>query len=137
MRKHNRCEACRPATRGDTVSPMRRGDYPRDWKQKSDDVRFRRAGGRCECKGQCGAGHEERCAARHGQPHPVTGKVVWLQTAHLDQDTRNNDPSNLLAMCPRCHVRYDAGQHRESAAWTRAGRPNVQLELDLFPGTAA
>jgi hypothetical protein len=118
------------------VSPMRRADYPRDWKQKAAAIKFGRAHGRCECRGECGVRHDGRCEARHGQPHPITSKVVWLQTAHLDRNTRNNDPANLRAMCPRCHVRYDSGQHRANAAWTRAGRPDVQLEL-FSVGSAA
>ncbi len=32
---------------------------------------------------------------------------VWLQVAHLDQDSLNNDPANLACMCPKCHLRYD------------------------------
>lgn len=42
-------------------------------------------------------------------------KRIWLQVAHLDQDTMNNDPKNLAAMCPRCHLKYDhqyASLHR-------------------------
>ena len=119
------------------MSPMRRDEYPRDWKQKSDSIRFGRAGGRCECEGECGAGHEGRCEARHGQPHPVTASKVVLTTAHLDQEPRNCDPANLRAMCQRCHLAYDAEQHRLNAAWTRAGRPAQQLELFSPSGAAA
>jgi hypothetical protein len=32
---------------------------------------------------------------------------IWLQVAHLDQDTTNNDLSNLKTLCPRCHLRHD------------------------------
>jgi len=32
---------------------------------------------------------------------------IWLQVAHLDQDTTNNDLSNLRTLCPRCHLRHD------------------------------
>ena len=116
---------------------MRRADYPRDWEQKSQDIRSGRADGRCECEGECGAGHEERCEARHSEPHPVTGSKVVLTTAHLDRNPWNSNPANLRAMCQKCHLSYDAEQHRESAAWTRAGRPTIQLELDLFLGGAA
>jgi hypothetical protein len=114
---------------------MRRAAYPRDWPEISKSIRFGRAGGRCECEGECGAGHEGRCEALHGRPHPVTRSRVVLTVAHLDHEPRNCDPANLRAMCQRCHLRYDAEQHRETAAWTRADRPDVQLEL--FPGAAA
>jgi hypothetical protein len=101
------------------------------WPQISRTIRFGRAEGRCECTGQCGSGHEDRYEARHGEPHPVTGSVVWLQTAHLDRNPWNSDPANLKAMCPKCHLAYDAANR----AWTRAGRPDQQLEL--FPATGA
>jgi 5-methylcytosine-specific restriction endonuclease McrA len=120
------------------VSPLRAADrrrYPHDWPEISKAIRFGRAGGRCECAGECGAGHEGRCEARHGQPHPVTGSKVVLTTAHRDHQPENCDPANLFAACQRCHLRYDADLHRANAAWTRAGRPDQQLEL--FPGTEA
>jgi 5-methylcytosine-specific restriction endonuclease McrA len=33
-------------------------------------------------------------------------KIV-LTIAHLDQDTKNNEPWNLLALCQRCHLKID------------------------------
>jgi hypothetical protein len=111
--------------------------HPSNWPEISKSIRFGRAGGRCECEDECGTGHQARCAARHGEPHPVTGSKVVLTTAHLDRNPWNSNPANLKAMCQRCHLAYDAEQHRESAAWTRAGRPAIQLELDLFLGGAA
>ena len=120
------------------MSPIRAADkrrYPRNWRQISDDIRFGRAGGRCECAGECGAGHEGRCEARHGQPHPVTGSKVVLTVGHLDHTQENCDRDNLRAFCQRCHLRYDADLHKANPAWTRAGRPDQQLEL--FPATGA
>ncbi len=32
---------------------------------------------------------------------------IHLQIAHLDQDTSNNNYSNLLSKCPKCHLRFD------------------------------
>jgi hypothetical protein len=110
---------------------MRRTDYPRDWEQKSYDNRFGRAGGRRECAGECGSGHQGRCEARHEEPHPVTRSKVILTTAHRDRDPWNSKPEDLFAACQKCHLPYDAEQHRANAAWTRAGRPDQQLEL--FP----
>lgn len=37
---------------------------------------------------------------------------IGLQIAHLDQDVNNNDPSNLQAKCPKCHLSYDAQFNR-------------------------
>lgn len=33
--------------------------------------------------------------------------TVWLQIAHLDRNPKNNDYSNLSALCPKCHLNYD------------------------------
>jgi len=33
---------------------------------------------------------------------------VFLQVAHLDNNTLNNDESNLLALCNACHLIMDA-----------------------------
>ena len=116
---------------GDHVSPMRYADCPRNWPEISKSIREDRAGGRCECSGQCGSGHEGRCEARHGQPHPVTGSRVVLTTAHRDHEPRNCAAENLFAACQRCHLWYDRDQHAATRAWTRAGRPDVQLEFFL------
>jgi predicted HNH restriction endonuclease len=32
---------------------------------------------------------------------------VYLQTAHLDRDSMNNAPENLMALCQYCHLHYD------------------------------
>lgn len=122
------------------MSPIRAADkrpYPRNWRQISKSIRFGRAGGRCECTGECGASHEGRCEARHGQPSPYTGSKVVLTTGHLDHTPENCDPGNLRAFCQRCHLRYDADLHAANAAWTRAGRPDQQLELFPANGEAA
>lgn len=31
-----------------------------------------------------------------------------LQIAHIDQNKANNDMSNLMSLCPRCHSKFDA-----------------------------
>ena len=122
------------------MSPLRAADkrrYPCNWPQISKSIREDRARGRCECTGECGAGHEGRCEARNGQPHPIAGSRVVLTVAHLDHTPANCDPANLRVMCQRCHLRYDPDLHRANAAWTRAGRPDVQLELFSATGAAA
>lgn len=40
-----------------------------------------------------------------------TGKkvfTIFLQVAHVDQDKSNNDPLNLLTLCPKHHAALDA-----------------------------
>lgn len=116
--------------------------YPVNWRAISDRIRFDRAGGRCECRGECGYDHGyriqggvipgegggpldepldiqgDRCVALHGHPHPVTHSKVVLTVAHLDHTPENCDDSNIKAMCQRCHLSYDKEHH----AATRAER---------------
>jgi len=136
------------------IKPENREKYPDDWKEISRSIREDRAGGRCECRGECGTPHGGRCSAPHGQDiGRYTLEPSWwalweglekknigsmwkrvrviLTTAHLDQDPTNNDESNLLAMCQLCHNRLDA-PHR---ARNRADRERKSTgQLKLFSG---
>lgn len=40
---------------------------------------------------------------------PERDTRVVLTIAHLDHTPENNDPSNLRALCQRCHLAYDRG----------------------------
>jgi len=104
------------------IRPEMRGQYPPNWAAISMRIRFDRAAGHCECPGNCGATpHEtDRCDAVHGQPHPLTGSRVVLTVAHLDHTPANCNESNLRALCQRCHLAYDAEQHKAQASHTRA-----------------
>jgi hypothetical protein len=114
-----------------------RDKYPLNWKAISDRIRFERAGGQCECAGECGANHyrrvqevqcrdgrpgvqygDRRCTSFHGRSSPQTGSKVVLTVAHLDHDPTNCSDDNLRAMCQRCHLTYDRDHHAE----TRKGR---------------
>ena len=59
------------------ISKAKRALYPHAWKAISRRVRAR-AGGVCECAGECKAGHVGPCTAENGQPHPRTGSKVVL-----------------------------------------------------------
>lgn len=88
--------------------PMQRDLYPADWERISQRIRFERAGGVCEW-----------CGAVHGAIHPETGSRVILTVAHLDHNPSNCDDDNLVALCQRCHLKYDAEEHALHAAETR------------------
>ena len=100
------------------IKPENLKRYPKDWPKISRRIRFERADGRCECKGECGTAHPAylegyRCTAQHGKQHPLTGSKVVLTVAHLDhQPEHSDDDDNLKAMCQRCHLAYDADHHR-------------------------
>ena len=100
------------------IKPENRLRYPFDWRVISERIRFVRAGGRCECVGQCGGEHggaldSARCSAMHLALVERKGKQIKivLTVAHLDHMPENNDDGNLLAMCQRCHLRYDREEH--------------------------
>jgi hypothetical protein len=102
------------------IRPENRRRYPPEWRLLSAVIRFYRAGGRCECLGECGRGtHEGRCPNWHGQPAYGTGSVVVLTTAHLDHTPENCAWVNLRAMCQGCHLHYDRGHHAETRSATR------------------
>ena len=120
------------------IRPEDRKRYPSDWPAISWTIRWVRALGQCECRGECGAAndrrigwirctwadlsliHGGRCPALNGQPSPRTGATVVLTVAHLDHTPENCDPANLRAMCQGCHLRYDRDHHAETRRRTHA-----------------
>lgn len=113
---------------------MNRADYPDNWEEVSRYIRFDRAGGRCECVGECGErqdhGKGKRgCIEVNGQPAKSAKGTVVLTAAHLNAkdgpckcDPLCADPDHLKAMCQRCHFRYDLDRHLESAMRKRSRR---------------
>ena len=103
------------------IRPENRARYPADWKAISERIRFGRAGGRCECEGECGTGHIGRCTRRHGDwlSAEIDGPTVVLTTAHRDHVPEHCEDANLFAACQRCHLGYDRGHHAQTAAATR------------------
>lgn len=95
---------------------------------------LRRARDKCE---RCAVeNHSDRWAVRkfrankgaEALPYKVT---VVLTIAHLDHDPTNNADENLAALCQRCHLRHDRGQHKWNAARTRA-RKAGQAEMEFL-----
>ena len=104
------------------------GPYPDDWDDISRRIRDR-AGGRCECTGQCGLHRGDRCCELDGENAQwASGKVV-LTVAHLNHHPPDCREENLLALCNTCHLRYDAVLHMTHAA---AKRRETKAMGDLF-----
>lgn len=103
--------------------PIRRENrkrYPSDWKLRSRFVRFVRARNRCEW-----------CGAENGKPHPKTGSIVVLTTAHVyDDRPEASSLLNLAALCQRCHNRHDAID-RQRRRRERIFRESGQIPLPL------
>jgi len=113
------------------IRPENRGRYPTDWRTISDAIRTR-AGGRCECRGECATRGAKstacaapdatgRCSSLNGQPNPRTGSRVVLTVAHLDDTPENCHPGNLRAMCQACHLAYDHRLHQRNRLTSARG----------------
>jgi hypothetical protein len=115
------------------IRPELRPLYPPHWRELSSQVRFVRAGGKCQ---RCGRPHlvhvrclpdgrwfDEQAATwrdRRGRmarwPDLVEATRfrmtrVVLAAAHLDSDPANNRMKNLRALCQRCHMLHDRSHH--------------------------
>jgi hypothetical protein len=117
------------------IRPENRHRYGSDWKEFSHRIRFERAGGRCECHGECGRGtHIGRCTNEHGKPAYGTGSMVVLTTAHLTHEPECRDDDKVKAMCQACHLHYDRDHHAETAYLTR--KENAMTK-DMFDETTS
>lgn len=96
------------------IKPENRARYPANWSEVRSSI-LARAGHRCE-----GTPRYPLCRAEDRHQHPVTGSLVVLTVAHLDQMPENNDPSNLRALCQRCHLRFDADWRKKQREDSRA-----------------
>lgn len=115
--------------------PMDRSRYPKDWEAISARIK-KAAGDRCQCTGECGLHHEHRCEERNGHAAKwAKGKIV-LTVAHLNARDGPcqcaplcGDEMHLLAMCQRCHLRYDHDLHQRNA---KSARRSKKATGDLF-----
>jgi 5-methylcytosine-specific restriction endonuclease McrA len=95
--------------------------YPTDWKAISARIRAR-AGGQCECAGECGLHRGRRCLEANGQSAQFARGLVVLTVAHLNHRPEDCADANLKAMCQRCHLRYDADLHAKVARANRVAK---------------
>lgn len=133
------------------IHPELRPLYPPNWRELANWIKFERAGGHCEW---CGREHGTtvlviasggwldpetgECHDEQGRSLGFCAQAEWpkgrlvktiLTCAHLDQNPTHNDPTNLAALCPRCHLRHDRRQYIQSAYRNRRKRWAVR---DLF-----
>ena len=109
------------------IKAENRKRYPADWKAIRQRI-LARAGNRCEGS----PGFYPFCRVENGKTHHSTGSIVVLTVAHLDHQPENCSDENLLAMCQRCHLTYDAKHHAANASRTVRAAKAV---ADLFEPT--
>ena len=80
--------------------PMDKARYPANWKDIALSVK-EKAGWRCE---QCGM--QCRTPGESFDTHKRT-----LTVHHKDHVPENCELDNLIALCPKCHLRADAEWH--------------------------
>lgn len=119
--------------------PMERERYPKDWRQLSlsikDESEWRCRG----CKKQCFKPGEklsdfiirvfggiEGEAWREAADHPGRFR---LTVAHLDQDPKNNEPSNLKALCNVCHLQNDRPHQKANSLAKKERRGQKKLSI--------
>lgn len=117
------------------IKPENKNRYPKDWKQIRQRI-LERANNRCEVCGIQNYSMVERVVSdRHGGMVSKMVRIV-LTIAHLDNTPENCDPSNLKAMCQKCHINYDKEFHARNARITRERKRIEQLkeqgQLTLF-----
>jgi hypothetical protein len=122
--------------------PCNYKDYPPNWKTEIRPAILQRDGNKCKF---CGVGnHDVGYRDATGDWHKLEPtmegetegldaqawgfKVIWiiLTIAHLDHDLKNNDYSNLAALCQLCHNRYDRKHRNGNSAETRRKKKGLQ-----------
>lgn len=83
--------------------------YPKNWDELAAACK-ERAGWKCE---QCGIAHgTELIGEKRGNAYKVR-----ITAAHIDHDPENPNP-RLMALCEKCHLRYDRYLHGANARRT-------------------
>ena len=132
--------------------PIRKKDYPPNWKEISIQIRTE-AGWKCEWCGVPNKAVIERLPSgkfkqidwinetdgtivasnqlnfKRLRYHGLT-RVV-LTVAHLDRNTKNNQIDNLAALCQKCHLGHDIIQHIQNRRYGRHHTEEHQLKLCL------
>lgn len=139
--------------------PIDYRDYPSNWKTEIRPAILERAGHKCE---QCQVPNHaiitraygewiDDMGVRHNERGEVVGMIrgsdMWsedekqykpvrivLTISHTDHDITNNDPSNLLALCQKCHNAHDGKYRAKNAANTRR-RKYIQQTGQMELGT--
>lgn len=107
------------------ISKENKSLYPKNWKEIRAKI-LQRADNKCEF---CGIeNHKWTRSVMIGGNRGWYYRVV-LTIAHLDHNPQNCDPSNLRALCQKCHNRYDAEHRKKNRSHTLALKKDKSLFL--------
>jgi 5-methylcytosine-specific restriction endonuclease McrA len=95
-----------------------RKEYSEDWTDRIRPDILKRDEYKCQ---HCGVKHRQYVLVdssnnytliskdEHDEYKPFGAKTyrIFLQIAHKDNTPSNNDYGNLIALCPRCHIKMD------------------------------
>lgn len=131
------------------MNKEKRKRYPKNWAFISADIRYNRANDRCE---RCGLPNGEIIqrlpnnrykimsfeeldriqyyVEQWGSPINRVFKMlriskVVLTVAHLDHNEQNNDYSNLLALCQKCHFNHDKEDNIKRKSQARSPKGGI------------
>lgn len=113
------------------IKPENKKLYPKNWKEIRKQILLR-AQNKCEfCGVQNHSVGFRDIDGKFYERHQISDlklltdfmnkkpfKIV-LTIAHLDHDPTNNDPSNLRALCQKCHNNYDKEHRKETRQKTK------------------
>ena len=63
------------------------------------------------------------CVNKEGRMKVIT---IVLTISHLDHDTKNNEDSNLAALCKKCHLNHDKKHHMKNTRTTIESKKKLQ-----------
>lgn len=115
--------------------------YPENW---SDEIRpsiLKRDNYRCQ---RCNVKHRQYIFIDQNNKRIVVDRQeheelkreglktfrIYLQVAHLNHNPQDNDPSNLLSLCPTCHHENDKEHKRLMKLSNKAVVKSIQLSID-------
>lgn len=98
--------------------------YPKNWKEIRQRI-LERAGNKCEFCGvkNYSVGYRNQngefieSVGMQQEADELDGEKLFkiiLTIAHLDHNPTNNNPSNLRALCQKCHNNYDKEHRKET-----------------------
>jgi 5-methylcytosine-specific restriction endonuclease McrA len=69
----------------------------------------------------------QHCKVKQGSIKGLKKVKISLQVAHIDQNRSNNDLTNLICLCPSCHIKMDKSMNNSYKPKVSRNRQIVDL----------